>query len=95
MTNVIHCFDFNVLLCCITMFILHYRVFKVCHQNLKRIGLQNRTPLVSRVNDPSCCSFVTAGETVQVDEALFEGLDDLDLADLDDDEDDPDWCPDD
>jgi len=39
--------------------------------------------------------FVTAGETVQVDEALFEGLDDLDLADLDDDEDDPDWCPDD
>ena len=52
MINVIHRFDFNVLLCRITMFILHSRVFKVCHQKLKRMGLQNRTPLVSRVNDP-------------------------------------------
>jgi hypothetical protein len=37
--------------------------------------------------------FLTVGETVQVDEALFDGLDDLDLED-EDEEDDPDWGPD-
>ena len=37
--------------------------------------------------------FFTVGETVQVDEALFDGLDDLDLED-EDEEDDPDWGPD-
>lgn len=34
-----------------------------------------------------------AGETVKVDESLFEDLDDLDLDDVDDDDDDPDWNP--
>lgn len=33
------------------------------------------------------------GETVAVDESLFEDLEDLDLGDEDDDEDDPDWVP--
>ncbi len=37
-------------------------------------------------------NFFLAGESIQVDEALFDGLDDLDL---DDEEDDPDWNPDD
>ncbi len=36
----------------------------------------------------------SAGESVQVDEALFDGLDDLDLED-EDEENDPDWNPDD
>ncbi len=36
-------------------------------------------------------TFSLAGESIQVDEALFDGLDDLDL----DEEDDPDWNPDD
>ena len=37
--------------------------------------------------------FFSAGESIQVDEALFDGLDDLDLDD--EEEDDPDWNPDD
>ena len=36
------------------------------------------------------CFSILAGETVQVDESLFEDLDDLDLGD---DDDDPDWEP--
>ena len=36
---------------------------------------------------------VSAGETVSVDESLFEDLDDLDLDDEEDEEEDPDWRP--
>ena len=42
------------------------------------------------LNDSDVKFLEAAGETVKVDESLFEDLDDLDL---DDDEEDPDWNP--
>lgn len=46
------------------------------------------------LNDSDVKFLEAAGETVKVDESLFEDLDDLDLEDEDEDED-PDWKPDD
>jgi len=58
------------------------------HQVKKQtIFLQNALE-ISKIFDA-----LLAGETVQVDEALFENFDDLDLDD--EDLDDPDWNPDD
>ena len=66
---------------------------KYYNKNLSLLSTQITMTSIARETNFVLNDFFSAGESIQVDEALFDGLDDLDLDD--EEEDDPDWNPDD